>query len=183
MATCLFCDIAQSSTDRHVLSEPHAAAFLDRSPLLFGHVLVVPTAHAEALHDLSDADVGPFFATVKRIARAVELAMEAKGTFVAMNNKVRGSGSPGALPPRGPHGSGHARLAHPALRNTASLRGARGARLQQWQTLQQPRHRRPGETTLRAPAQPAPPLDLSAIPQRRASGHVASAAKVAVVTS
>jgi histidine triad (HIT) family protein len=88
MATCLFCHIAQSSTDRHVLSEPHAAAFLDRSPLFFGHVLVVPTAHAEALHDLPDADVGPFFATVKRIARAVELAMEAKGTFVAMNNKV-----------------------------------------------------------------------------------------------
>jgi histidine triad (HIT) family protein len=88
MPTCLFCDLARSSTDRHVLSEAHAAAFLDRSPLFFGHVLVVPTAHAETLVDLPDADVGAFFATVKRVARAVETAMEAKGTFVAMNNRV-----------------------------------------------------------------------------------------------
>jgi hypothetical protein len=36
------------------------------------------------------------------------------------------SGSPGSLPSRGPHGSGHARLTHPALRDTAfATRGAR----------------------------------------------------------
>jgi len=88
MGACLFCELARTSTDRHVLLEPHAAAFLDRSPLFVGHVLVVPTAHVETLADLPDADVGPFFVTVKRVARAVQSAMEAKGTFVAMNNIV-----------------------------------------------------------------------------------------------
>jgi histidine triad (HIT) family protein len=85
---CPFCEMARAAGDRHVLSEAHAAAFLDRGPLFFGHVLVVPTAHVETLLELPDADVGPFFTTVKRVARAVEEAMGAKGTFVAMNNRV-----------------------------------------------------------------------------------------------
>ena len=88
MATCLFCDLADASTDRHVLSTDAASAFLDKSPLFLGHVLVVPKAHAGSLEELPDASVGPFFVQVKRVARAVELAAGAKGTFVAMNNKV-----------------------------------------------------------------------------------------------
>jgi len=32
--------------------------------------------------------VGPFFETAQTLARAVELAMKAEGTFVAMNNRV-----------------------------------------------------------------------------------------------
>ncbi len=50
--------------------------------------MVVPAAHAETLLDLPDADVGAFFTTVKRVAAAVEQAMAAKGTFIAMNNRV-----------------------------------------------------------------------------------------------
>jgi histidine triad (HIT) family protein len=88
MSTCLFCNLAGTSGDRHVLSTLTASAFLDKSPLFFGHVLVVPTAHAASLDELPDADVGPFFLTVKRVARAVERASEAQGTFVAINNKV-----------------------------------------------------------------------------------------------
>ena len=34
------------------------------------------------------AAVGPFFGEVQRVARAVEAALEADGTFVAINNKV-----------------------------------------------------------------------------------------------
>ena len=88
MANCLFCQLAAAPGDRHVLSNEVASAFLDKSPLFPGHVLVVPKAHAETLTDLPDESGGPFFAIVKRVARAVEEAMGAKGTFVAMNNKI-----------------------------------------------------------------------------------------------
>ena len=88
MASCIFCNLVKTGADMHVLREGHAAAFLDIRPLFFGHVLVVPTDHVETLTDLPDARVGPFFVTVKRVARAVESALDAKGTFVAMNNKI-----------------------------------------------------------------------------------------------
>jgi histidine triad (HIT) family protein len=40
------------------------------------------------LGDLPADDVGPLFASVQRVARAVEEGMAADGTFVAVNNKV-----------------------------------------------------------------------------------------------
>jgi histidine triad (HIT) family protein len=63
-------------------------AFLDARPLFHGHVLVVPRAHVETLVGLPDEEVGPYFRSAQRVAGAVEAALEADGTFVAMNNKV-----------------------------------------------------------------------------------------------
>ncbi len=40
------------------------------------------------LADLTSAEVGPYFATVQRLAQAVESAMHADGTFVAINIKI-----------------------------------------------------------------------------------------------
>jgi histidine triad (HIT) family protein len=71
-----------------VLDEPQAFAFLDHRPLVHGHTLVVPRPHHETLADLPADEVGPFFATVQRLSRAVPAAMGAEGTFVAMNNVV-----------------------------------------------------------------------------------------------
>ena len=65
-----------------------ALAFLDARPLFKGHVLVVPTQHTGTLLDLPDDQIGPFFSIVKRVARAVEVGLDADGTFIAMNNKV-----------------------------------------------------------------------------------------------
>jgi histidine triad (HIT) family protein len=48
----------------------------------------VPRAHVETLPDLPAAEVGPLFQTAQRLCVAVERAMEAQGTFVAMNNVV-----------------------------------------------------------------------------------------------
>ena len=88
-ADCLFCRIASGAEPADVvLHEPHAVAFLDVRPVFPGHCLLVPTAHCETFADLAAADVGPFFATGQRLARAVERAMDAHGTFVAINNRV-----------------------------------------------------------------------------------------------
>jgi histidine triad (HIT) family protein len=86
---CPFCAIAAGTAPAHVvLDEPGAVAFLDARPLFPGHVLVVPRAHVETLADLPADDVGAFFRSVQGVARAVESALSAEGTFVAMNNKV-----------------------------------------------------------------------------------------------
>lgn len=69
-----------------VHSDEVAVSFLDSRPVFKGHVLVVPRVHVETLADL--AGVGPFFERVQAMARAVELGLEAGGTFVAMNNRV-----------------------------------------------------------------------------------------------
>jgi histidine triad (HIT) family protein len=71
-----------------VLDEDHALAFLDVRPVFAGHVLLVPRAHHETLAELPPDAVGPLFLTVRRLAAAIEEAMEADGTFVALNNKV-----------------------------------------------------------------------------------------------
>ena len=48
--SCLFCDIASGKLPGHVvLDDAVAFAFLDRSPLFIGHVLVIPKAHVVTL--------------------------------------------------------------------------------------------------------------------------------------
>jgi histidine triad (HIT) family protein len=87
--TCLFCRIVAGDTPAHVVAdEPDGFAFLDHRPLFAGHTLVVPRPHIGTLLDLPPGDLGPYFAAVQRITAAVTRAMEAPGTFVAMNNVV-----------------------------------------------------------------------------------------------
>ncbi|MEA2972044.1 MAG: histidine triad family protein [Actinomycetota bacterium] len=86
---CLFCEIvAGRAAAAVVLDEAHAVGFLDVRPVFPGHVLLVPRAHHETLADLPAEAVGPLFLTVRRLSVAVEAAMDAEGTFVALNNKV-----------------------------------------------------------------------------------------------
>lgn len=86
---CIFCQIVRGELPAaRVLEAPHAVAFLDKTPLFKGHVLVVPRVHLETLGDLPPEVLTEFFPVVQRLARAVEKAMEAQGTFVAMNNKI-----------------------------------------------------------------------------------------------
>lgn len=86
---CVFCAIVAGDEPAHVvLDDDVAMAFLDVRPLFPGHVLLVPREHHETLTDLPADQVEPLFARARRLAGAVETSMGAKGTFVAMNNKV-----------------------------------------------------------------------------------------------
>jgi histidine triad (HIT) family protein len=86
---CAFCDIISGvASAAIVLDEPHALAFLDHRPLMPGHVLVVPRTHYPTLGDLPAEEVGPYFLSVQRLARAVETALHADGSFVAANIKI-----------------------------------------------------------------------------------------------
>ena len=89
MPDCLFCRIIAKEIAAHVIfANDECLAFLDHRPLFPGHCLLVPTQHFETLSDLPLKLVGAFFETAQRLSIAVESAMEAEGTFVAINNRV-----------------------------------------------------------------------------------------------
>ncbi len=86
---CIFCAIVAGELPAHVvLDDDGVLAFLDTRPLFVGHVLVVPKKHVVTLPELPRAQLEPLFARVQLLAAAVPVAMEAEGTFVAMNNIV-----------------------------------------------------------------------------------------------
>lgn len=89
MPDCLFCGIVAGTVPAFtVVDRPEGVGFLDIRPVFKGHVLVVPRPHVDQLASLP-ADLLPgFFALVQEVAAAVPVALEAQGTFVAMNNVV-----------------------------------------------------------------------------------------------
>lgn len=89
MAACVFCRIVAGELAAEVvLDEPPLLGFLDHRPLFPGHVLIVPREHHETLLDLPPALSAPLLDATRRVAAAVQVALEAEGFFVAMNNKV-----------------------------------------------------------------------------------------------
>ena len=88
-AGCAFCRVARGETSSHVVFEDEVSlAFLDHRPLFPGHTLVVPRRHVPTLADLPAALIAPFFGSVQLLARAVEVGLEADGSFVALNNRI-----------------------------------------------------------------------------------------------
>ena len=71
-----------------VLDDEVALAFLDARPVFPGHVLLVPREHHETLADLPPELLEPIFTRAQRLSVAVPAAMDAVGSFVAMNNRV-----------------------------------------------------------------------------------------------
>jgi histidine triad (HIT) family protein len=86
---CVFCDVVGGSDPSRVVFEDDiSVAFLDHRPLFPGHTLLVPRDHYETLTDLPPALIGPLFLNVQLLARTIETALEAQGSFVAMNNRI-----------------------------------------------------------------------------------------------
>ncbi len=86
---CAFCDVITGAVRAEIVFEDEdCLAFLDHRPIFPGHTLLVPKAHHETLGDLPEHLVAPFFLDAQLLSMAVERAMDAKGTFVALNNKV-----------------------------------------------------------------------------------------------
>ena len=87
--TCTFCQIANGELPAHIIHrDGDVIAFLDRAPLLPGHVLVMPAEHIMTLDDLPDGLLAPLLAAVRRTSIAVQKALRAEGSFVATNTRV-----------------------------------------------------------------------------------------------
>jgi histidine triad (HIT) family protein len=86
---CIFCRIIAGEVLAPIVFEDETTiAFLDHRPVFPGHCLLVPRDHFETLTDLPGSLVSPFFTNAQLLARSVELALEAHGTFVGINNRV-----------------------------------------------------------------------------------------------
>ena len=86
---CLFCSIIAGERPTEIVFEDELSiAFLDVRPVFHGHSLLVPRDHYETLADLPAELLGPYFANVQLLSRAIPKAMEAQGSFVAINNVV-----------------------------------------------------------------------------------------------
>lgn len=87
--TCKFCSIVKTETESHIVFEDDLSlAFLDSRPLFPGHTLLVPKKHYSTLNDVPEKVINRLFNNTKILAIAVEKAMNANGSFIAINNKV-----------------------------------------------------------------------------------------------
>ena len=87
--TCAFCKIISGEIESQIVFEDAVSlAFLDHRPLFPGHSLLVPKNHYETLNDLPAELIEPLFTNARLMARAVEQAMKAEGTFIAINNRI-----------------------------------------------------------------------------------------------
>lgn len=87
--SCLFCRIVRHELGAAIVHEDERfTAFLDIHPLFPGHVLLCPREHYVTLPDVPLDVVGPMFVTGQMLTRAVESALAAEGTFLAINNTV-----------------------------------------------------------------------------------------------
>ena len=88
-SSCLFCRIVAGDEPAEIVfSDAVSVAFLDIRPVFHGHTLLVTREHYETLPDLPAELLEPYFANVQLLSVAVRDAMEAQGTFVAINNVV-----------------------------------------------------------------------------------------------
>jgi histidine triad (HIT) family protein len=87
--SCLFCAIVRHDEPADlVLEAEHIVAFLDVRPVFKGHVLVVPREHHVTLPDLPEPLLVPLLGAVQRVGAAVVDALDAHGSFMAVNNTV-----------------------------------------------------------------------------------------------
>jgi histidine triad (HIT) family protein len=77
VADCIFCKIAAGELPASVVaSDERALAFLDINPATRGHMLVIPRAHAQDLHDIGSEDLA---ATISLAQQVATLARERLG--------------------------------------------------------------------------------------------------------
>jgi histidine triad (HIT) family protein len=120
--SCLFCQIIAGRVPAEIVWRGEGSlGFLDHKPLFPGHVLLVPDRHYETLADIPSEITGPLFQAAQKLQLAVERAMNAEGSFIAINNRVsqsvphlhvhivprrKGDGLKGFFWPRRPYESG-----------------------------------------------------------------------------
>ncbi len=69
-----------------VYEDDYAFAFLDISPCVRGHVLVVPKEQYKDIHDIPSKEVGPFFTSIQKIAAGIKKGLPCEGMNILINN-------------------------------------------------------------------------------------------------
>jgi histidine triad (HIT) family protein len=84
---CIFCKIISGELPAtKVYEDDHTLAFMDISPVIHGHALVIPKAHYEQIAEVPDEDLARCIAVAKRVAHAQEEALGANGVNLHQAN-------------------------------------------------------------------------------------------------
>jgi histidine triad (HIT) family protein len=86
---CRFCRIISGDLPAWIVVDwPGVVGFLDWRPLFKGHVLLVPRSHVPSLLDCPDEALADLGRAARAVSRAQMEALNAEGSFVALNNLV-----------------------------------------------------------------------------------------------
>jgi histidine triad (HIT) family protein len=86
---CVFCAIVAGHRPAHIVLDNHnVLGFLDTRPVFKGHTLLIPREHVATLVELPATMREPLVAAAQQVAAAVQSALGAGGSFVAVNNTV-----------------------------------------------------------------------------------------------
>lgn len=87
MDDCIFCKIVSGEIPAKIVYEDDfTIAFLDISPCAEGHTVVIPKTHFEKFTDMDEKDAGNLFASVQKVAKAVEKALNIQASNIGLNN-------------------------------------------------------------------------------------------------
>ncbi|WP_201732417.1 HIT family protein [Acidithrix sp. C25] len=87
--TCTFCDIIEEHSMGYIIYQDlETTAFLDRSPVVKGHVLVVPNAHILEITKCDPQTLGSLMVVVKKVAQCQRAALKASGNLIFNNNVI-----------------------------------------------------------------------------------------------
>ena len=86
MEDCIFCEIASGKKEHwKVWEDDQYVAFMDRRPMVPGHVLVVPRLHVDYLYDLPTDVYDGLFERVKLLSGPLKLATGASRISLAVD--------------------------------------------------------------------------------------------------
>jgi histidine triad (HIT) family protein len=80
VADCIFCAIVAGELPASVIaSDERAIAFMDINPATRGHVLVIPRAHSQDIHDIDAEDLAAVIALAQVVAGRARGQLGAEG--------------------------------------------------------------------------------------------------------
>ena len=84
---CIFCKIIDKSIPNAIVYEDDKfLVFLDKSPINYGHTLVIPKDHFNNILEMPISFVGELYSLVPQIARAVITTIGGDGFNISQNN-------------------------------------------------------------------------------------------------
>lgn len=84
---CIFCSIVAGKIPANVIVQDESAmALLDAFPLAAGHTMVISKSHHRKIQDLEIKQASALFEMVRKVASAVEEAMQTGGTLISIHN-------------------------------------------------------------------------------------------------
>lgn len=85
----VFCRIVAGDLDAAIVHrDDRLIAILDHRPVFKGHVLIAPVRHIDDLLSLPDELMQPMLGLGQRVSRALITALDAQGSFTAINTIV-----------------------------------------------------------------------------------------------